>query len=96
MRSGGLYFRFFHYALLISLLFGCILFGKALISIYWPRYWVPADAWYAFGIAPGVWLATLIGLIIFIFLSSLYRYFGVLVMTTCIACAGIAFFVLNS
>ncbi|WP_272570069.1 hypothetical protein [Providencia sp. PROV255] len=96
MRSGGLYFRFFHYTLLICLLVGSVLFGYALITIYRPDLMAPGIAWYYFGLQPGLVLFPLIGLAIFGILSSIYKYGGVLLMTVFIACAGMTFFVLNS
>lgn len=85
MRSRGLYFRFFHYTLLICLLVGSVLFGYALITIYMPDLMAPCIAWYYFGLQPGLVLFPVIGLVIFALLTTLYRFVGVLGMTIAIA-----------
>lgn len=53
MRSGGLYFRFFHCVLLVCLLIGSIFFGYAIVEVYKPDLMVPGVAWYYFGVQPG-------------------------------------------
>ncbi|AVE42291.1 hypothetical protein AM353_10850 [Providencia stuartii] len=96
MRNGGLYFRFFHYILLVSLLVGCMFFAKTIVEIYWPQMMVPGVGWYYVGIRPGRVLFPVIGLGLFAVLFYLYRYFGVLMLTVSIVAGGIVFFVLNS
>lgn len=93
MRSGGLYFRFFHYTLLICLLVGSVLFGYAVVQIYLPDLMVPGVASYYFGVQPGFLLFPVIGLGIFAVLASLYRFFGVFGMTLAVATSGLAFLI---
>lgn len=95
MRSGGLYFRFFHYVLLICLLIGSILFGYAIVEVYKPDLMVPGVAWYYFGVQPGFVLFPVIGLGIFVVLASLYRFLGVFGMTLAIAACGFLLFFYN-
>lgn len=91
MRSGGLYFPFFHYTLLLCLLIGSVLFGNAVGQIYLPDLMLPSTAWYLFVTSPGTFLFPMIAFGIFAVLAILYRFVGVLGMTLAIAACGLAF-----